>query len=109
MAALAWMLGLAASQVHERAVQHVACSEHGETHELGLAQDVEQTVSADGADSEHDHGCLFATIGQPALGSPPLVMPPLPRQAHAGALLASSQAPRGPPLDWAPKTGPPSV
>ncbi len=99
------MLALLGSQVHETLVQHVICAEHGEVVEL--AHDGPAEVAPD-TDEEHEHGCGFELV--------PLEQADLTHAVAAmvdfaplrsSPVLARSLAPRGPPLAYAPKTGPP--
>ena len=102
----AWIVSLLGSQVHETLVQHVICAEHGEVMEL--AHDVSADVDQD-PEEEHEHGCGFELV--------PLEQADLAHGSTAtaevavlpsSAVLAHALAPRGPPLAYAPKTGPPT-
>ncbi len=102
----AWIVSLLGSQVHETLVQHVICAEHGEVVEV--AHDTTSDTAPDS--DEHEHGCSFELV--------PLEQADLAHGAAATAesanlaessVLARSLAPRGPPLDFAPKTGPPTA
>ncbi len=107
----AWLGGSVAQLVHEAVVTHVVCPEHGEVLELdGQAKAARADASEIRSASPdlHEHACDFelvtfaSTVPALAAWTGPAV-PAL--DSHP---LARAQAPRGPPLAYAPKTSPPS-
>jgi hypothetical protein len=102
-----------AAMVHPLQTQHVVCPEHGEVVEVGepepaSAATAEEHLQAP-APLEHRHDCdlggLMLLTSEPGLCRPP----ESPQVELSGPVLARSQAPRGPPLDYAPKTSPPAL
>lgn len=116
LSALLWLVGVSAQQVHHLAVRHVTCPEHGEILELSAHEDAASATDDAGPSWEapagaldHDQACGVPSLA-PASAAPaalawappadaPLVTTPRPRQ----------NAPRGPPLAFAPKTSPPAL
>ena len=102
----AWIVALLGSQVHDALVQHAICAEHGEIVEIAVGA---SDAPAPDSDEEHEHGCNFELVPLDQVDLvhdvtstiEPVVLPSVP-------VLARSQAPRGPPLALAPKTGPPT-
>lgn len=108
-----WVGGLTAQVVHEAAVAHVVCAEHGEVTELhDGAERAATPVITDAGDEDHDHDCDLA--GLPSFGPGAIALAAMP-PAPAGVELAApapwiADAPaRGPPLGYAPKTSPPHL
>ncbi len=107
VAVLCWIAGLTGQVVHNAVEQHAVC-EHGELIEIEDSQVQVATISA--ADSgEHEHGCAFDELNAEAVENPGIQPPVTVALAHDAPLLSSHTAPRGPPLSFAPKTGPPAV
>jgi hypothetical protein len=107
---MAWVAGSLAVSVHQIVVQHAVCAEHGEVFELADAADHQadgSTLRADLSDT-HEHDCDFDVL---ALDPIPTVSAAAPGHfaLHRPKLAAPdlAQAPRGPPLAYAPKTSPP--
>lgn len=111
-----WVAGLFSSLIHEVLVEHVVCPEHGEIIELGDGTAHAETTTdgpelfASDAPADHEHGCLEEILmleGMQVvtlhLGVPTDLVWPAP------PVLAIRQAPRGPPLSYAPKTSPPTA
>lgn len=108
---LAWLTGLGAQQIHRIAVLHVVCADHGVILEVSGAEGPEltaQTPSVGEAPTlEHDHDCALQGITTAAVAPPAHATPP-PRPEHVKELRHRlAQAPRAPPLSYAPKTSPP--
>ena len=112
----AWFVGSFAAVLHNVVVQHVVCAEHGELVELDALDNTVASAHASGPeirsaapDAAHGHDCMFdlvvfdgMTISDPSELVLPLVW-------SSTSLLAIAEAPRGPPLAYAPKTSPPFV
>ncbi len=104
-AVFCWVAGLGAEVVHNAVQRHAVC-EHGELIEI---QDTQQQVAVLSQDAAHQHGCIFEKLSTEALTNPGIAALDLPVLSNEAPLLASSMAPRGPPLQFAPKTGPPAA
>ena len=106
VAVLCWVAGLGAEVIHNAVQRHAVC-EHGELIEI---QDVQHQVAVLSQAGAHVHGCVFEKLSTEAVTRPGIAALDLPVLANEAPLLASSMAPRGPPpLQFAPKTGPPAA
>jgi hypothetical protein len=115
LAAVLWVWSVSAAQVHGLLVEHAVCDEHGQTVEVHRpdhpvadeAPDERPTWSAAPAHDEHDHGCAVASVA-PDEAPRVVALRPFTRLSWTTVdPLAVAEAPRGPPLDFAPKTSPP--
>ena len=106
----AWVSGMTARVVHEHAVLHVVCAEHGEVMELGgKGSPTTRAVATTPGSASHDHGCEMAGLpSQAAVSS--LVRVAVDVIGHTesepaapGDVGFSSASP----LSYAPKTSPP--
>jgi hypothetical protein len=115
LAAVAWVLSALAGQIHGLRTVHAVCLQHGELIDVPARQ---ADAHADGDRSgptawlgapDDDHGCRIEVL---------VPLEPLPvvfvRAAHRLSFplvdpLAAHEAPRGPPLAYAPKTSPPAL
>jgi hypothetical protein len=117
VAALLWAWTVSAGQVHRLLVDHVVC----DTHEQSVEQHRAAGPSADAssgagptwhaapAHGDHDHGCATASLA-PSEPPPLVALRAVSRLSWATVdPLAVAEAPRGPPLDFAPKTSPPAA
>ncbi len=109
-AALAWAMGSVAAVLHEASTVHVVCDDHGHVLELEAGHvdaPVHDTLSQ-GEHDDHDHGCAFApaSTGVEATAQSDTTIPSVPPLALRPSV--RPDAPRGPPLAFAPKTSPPS-
>lgn len=97
------------SVVHEASTVHVVCEDHGHVLELDDHHEApfEDGLSA-GEHDEHEHGCAFAGAGFGAdvPAHTGVALPQVPPLVAVSTV--SPDAPRGPPLAFAPKTSPPS-
>ena len=108
LSVLCWVAALGAEVIHNAVQQHAVC-EHGELIEVQDAQH-DVAVLTQGEAGQHQHGCLFQALNSHAVSNPGIVKLVHPVLVNEASLLASSQAPRGPPpLQFAPKTGPPAA
>lgn len=115
VAAVVWAWTVSAGQVHRLLVEHAVCDEHGQTIEVHHAEDPTAeaapergpTWSAAPGHAEHDHGCTVSSV--PPNEAPPVVALRAVSRRSWTTLdpLAVAEAPRGPPIDFAPKTSPP--
>ena len=109
-----WLVVSFVAMLHDVVIQHVVCAEHGEVLELEAVQTSATTDAMAGPQARaagevlaETHGCVFDLVclddAVVATFAPTIseVNPPI----HAE--LANSATPRGPPLSYAPKTGPP--
>lgn len=109
---VAWVGGLTAQVLHEAAVAHVVCAEHGEITELHDGEREAAPAVTDAGDEDHDHDCDLAGLpgfgpGEIAIGA--VVAPPLAVERPAPEPWTADAPARGPPLTWAPKTSPPHL
>ncbi len=108
---LAWLLGALSIRVHQIQVMHAVCADHGEVIELTEApaqSDRDPARSAPEA-HDHDHGCPLDSLADDPGEQEETVLPLPAVRASTVPLLARAQAPRGPPLSYAPKTSPPPL
>jgi hypothetical protein len=113
-AALVWVWSVCAGQLHELRAIHAVCAEHGHLVDVAASTDGEAHDDAPGptvraATAIDDHGCVIEVL-VPLEPSPVVLL----RAVHRLAFplvdpLAARQAPRGPPLAYAPKTSPPAL
>jgi hypothetical protein len=130
IATVVWVFTTSAGAMHEIVVRHVRCAEHGELSEVRAGhhgEDHGRTTRTPGAgasageradhgpvvtsgDAAHpDHGCA-ELLGSSDPTLPVLGVPPRSRMARpVGDPLCDPGAPRGPPLEYAPKTSPPEA
>ncbi len=108
---LAWLGGQLSALIHPILVQHTRCEEHGEVVEVHAGDtDHSDDASVQSLDDEqHDHGCLLDGICTAAL--PTAVLPALPQTPAIllEPLLTAGGGARAPPLQYAPKTSPPTL
>ena len=114
----AWVFGSFASGLHYILVEHVICADHGEVVELdrhghtamATPESSDQTaISSTGSHGHPDHGCsddLADRIGVPAIA---WVAPYVHTSRRVADVQRGVDAPRGPPLAYAPKTSPPTL
>lgn len=114
----AWVSGSFASSVHTLLVQHVVCPDHGEIVELdphehtatNAPESSDRTaISSSGPHGHPDHGCsddLADRIGVPGIA---WVAPYVHTSRRVVDVQRGVDAPRGPPLAYAPKTSPPTL
>jgi hypothetical protein len=114
LASLVWLWTVIVGQIHDLRVLHVVCPEHHEVIELhpsAVADDGHHRaeLTAGASAHAHDHGCVIGSF--PSLGTPtgPAVVRLALRVRPIGEPVPVSPPARGPPLDYAPKTSPPSV
>ena len=120
--ALLWLAGPLASELHFLVVEHSVCPEHGElTEQAGhksegfrvSEEDAHEhsagptLASASAHDDGHDHGCGFLLPTSPNVGSELALLVRPYALDFAPPLLREVDAPRAPPLSFAPKTSPP--
>ena len=115
VAAVLWAWSVGAGQVHRLLVDHVVCDAHDETVEVHRGAGPSAEASDDhgptwAAPTPHpEHGCATATV-VPHEPPPFVVLLAVSRLSWKTAdPLALSEAPRGPPLAYAPKTSPPDL
>lgn len=116
IAALLWAFTVSAGQVHRILVAHAVCEEHHEIVEsrTSASRDPDEGAQRHGpsarvADPHGKHGCEVGVLAPS--GPPPAVV------VHRVALrvlgpaeqIVRAHPPRGPPLEYAPKTSPPAV
>jgi hypothetical protein len=114
LAACVWAWTGLASELHEFVVLHTVCVEHNEVVEVGppsasdaVAHHGHQLV--DGATPQHDHGCVIHPVFRPTSATPPCAAQRGIRIRLVEAVAAHAPVPAQTPLDYAPKTSPPSV
>lgn len=113
----AWLFGSFASGLHALLVRHVVCEEHGQLVELDHHQaqaatepsDDAVTVTAAAGHDSHDHGCTDELTDRSGLAQAHGVAAVGRRIKRSVEPLRGAEAPRGPPLAYAPKTSPPVV
>ena len=115
VAALAWVWSVCAGQLHELRAIHAVCAEHGHLVDVSASPlDADAREDAPGptawaAAPIDDHGCRIEKL-VPIEPSPVVLLRAVQRLAFPRVdPLAARQAPRGPPLAYAPKTSPPAL
>ena len=113
---VAWISGSFASGLHYLLVQHVVCVDHGDVieldshgHEATVLVSSGIEISSTQQHGHPDHGCdedLADRIGVPTVA---WVAPHFRTAQHLLDVQRGVTAPRGPPLAYAPKTGPPTL
>lgn len=112
----AWLFGTFAGGLHALLVRHVVCAEHGEMVEVDRHGDeVSAHEALDGdviraavGHGEHDHDCADELTNRTGLSNPSWAGVVGRRVKRPVAPLTGAEAPRGPPLAYAPKTSPPA-
>ena len=116
MGLLAWVWGLVFQNVHSVTAIHVRCDQHDEVVEYAAggpaAVDLHDPEIGVDHDRVHpDHHCVLQGIQ--LLGTPTIaVLAPSRFQQNVSSRQrrpTTRGAPRGPPLDYAPKTSPPAA
>jgi hypothetical protein len=104
----AWVTGWGASLVHQSVTLHATCEVHGDVVDVGHSASADRVaVKALDVAADHDHDCAFHALGvarAPSLHTP---VAHVEREVRADAPWPDLDAPRGPPLRYAPKTSPP--
>ena len=111
LGAVAWVLGWSASLVHQSVTVHVECEVHGDLVDVGhqgfVAADAHDVAKSLAPADDHDHDCSLHALG---VARVPLVHGPVAqvdRIVRVDEPFPALNAPRGPPLRYAPKTSPP--
>lgn len=115
LSAAVWLFSGVASGLHHLLVRHVVCADHGELVELDDEHAAAAAVPSEGPElravdhHDHDHGCdelLVDRLALPTAHAKPAHFLVL---SWRSAPMTGAEAPRGPPLAYAPKTSPPSL
>ncbi len=108
----AWLLGSLLGIHHNTSVVHAVCAEHQEIVELrpDTGDHEDKSGKPDpGTQGIHDHGCELPSFAAEAVSDAPEAAPELVDVPAASTLsVVLLQAPRPPPLSYAPKTSPPA-
>ncbi len=112
----AWVATLLGSQLHHVFVQHTICAEHGEVLEVDSSSTGQVVVAPERVDGPvisapeqdgHEDGCATDLVPLEVVSATVSIAIPAVLAVSQGKRHLHSAAPRGPPLAFAPKTGPP--
>jgi len=114
-AALLWAWSLHAGQLHQLRGAHALCLEHVQVVDVPAGHTDVASIDHPGGDSawattpDTDHGCVVQILVPPDLLQVVAVRDVRRLTFPVVDPLAAREAPRGPPLDYAPKTSPPAL
>ena len=120
LAALAWAWSIHAGQLHQLRAAHAFCLEHAHVVDVpATGASVTDEATRDGphqsgqsawaATADGDHGCVVQVLVPHELPPIVVVRTARPISYSSSDPIAAREAPRGPPLDYAPKTSPPAL